>query len=301
MDSPKLHRRPSRGVRPCPLRFCAAASARASTPPSRTVSAPAASGRSNRSTTGTRSRASSPASGSRPGRARSGATPTCCRPCRPTDADRGPGFTPLVPAPRLAARARGRRGLPQARPLEPDALVQGPRRRGRGREGDGVRARHALGDLDRQPRERGRGARGGDRDARGDLLPGRARGGEGRARRRSTAPRSTPSAGATTTARGSSASSPARSTGASSTSICAPTTPRARRRSRSRSSSSSAGRRPTPSSCRSAPGAMFTKVWHGFDQFRRLELSTGAGAEALRRPGRGLRAGRDARSPRTGG
>ena len=108
-----------------------------------------------------------------------------------------------------------------------------------------------------------------------DLLPGRARAREGRARRRSTAPRSTPSAAATTTARASSASSPARSTGASSTSTSAPTTPRARRRSRSRSSSSSAGRRPTRSSCRSAPARCSRRSGSGFDQFRRLELSTG--------------------------
>ena len=39
------------------------------------------------------------------------------------------------------ARARRRRGLAEARPREPDALVQGPRRRGRGGEGARVRAR----------------------------------------------------------------------------------------------------------------------------------------------------------------
>ncbi len=82
---------PERGVRPCLLRSCAAASARASTQPSRTVSAPAASGRWNRSTTGRRSRASSPGSGSRPGRSPCGATPTSCPRFRPTTPIAAPG------------------------------------------------------------------------------------------------------------------------------------------------------------------------------------------------------------------
>ena len=43
------------------------------------------------------------ASGSRPARARSGATAICCRPTPPEDGASGPGWTPLVPAPRLAS------------------------------------------------------------------------------------------------------------------------------------------------------------------------------------------------------
>ena len=78
----------------------------------------------------------------------------------PEDAASGPGFTPLVPAPRLASALGVGEVLPEARPREPDALVQGPRRRGRRREGERVRARDALVHLDRQPRERGRRARG---------------------------------------------------------------------------------------------------------------------------------------------
>ena len=42
------------------------------------------------------------ASRSKPGRARSGATRRCCPSNRPPDAASGPGWTPLVPAPRLA-------------------------------------------------------------------------------------------------------------------------------------------------------------------------------------------------------
>ena len=74
----------------------------------------------------------------------------------PPDAANGPGMTPLVPAPRLASALGIGEVLPEARPREPDALVQGPRRRGRRREGDRVRPRDALGHLDRQPRERRR-------------------------------------------------------------------------------------------------------------------------------------------------
>ena len=91
-----------------------------------------------------------------------------CRPAAGRPARRrgnGPGLTPLVAAPRLAARARHRRDPAEARPGEPDPLVQGPRRRRRRREGDRVRSRDPRGDLDRQPRERGRRPRGRDRPA----------------------------------------------------------------------------------------------------------------------------------------
>ena len=47
----------------------------------------------------------------------------------PDDARLAPGLTPLVPAPRLAAGARHRRAVAEARHREPDALVQGPGRR----------------------------------------------------------------------------------------------------------------------------------------------------------------------------
>ena len=194
----------------------------------------------------------------------------------PEDAASGPGLTPLVPAPRLAQRDRRRRGPAEARPREPDALVQGPRRRRRGGEGARVRARDAVGHLDRQPRERGRRARGRDGHARGDLLPGRARAREARGDDGLRRHASTASAAATTTARASSASSPARSTGASSTSTCARTTPRARRRSRSRSAEQLGWETPDAVVMPIGSGAMFTKVWQGFEQFERLGLIDGA-------------------------
>ena len=179
---------------PCRLTSSAVASARANIRPRRTVSAPAASGRWSRSTTGTRSRGSSRASRSRPGRGRSGATAALLPAEPPEDAASGPGLH----AARAGAAAGAALGvgevLPQARPREPDALVQGPRRRGRGREGARVRARHALGHVDRQPRERRRRARGGDRhDARSSSArPGSSP--RSSRRRPSTARRSTASA-----------------------------------------------------------------------------------------------------------
>ena len=70
------------------------------------------------------------------------------------------------------------RALPQAGHLQPDALLQGPRRRGRLRQGSGARAPDAGVLVDREPRGRGRGARR-RRRARGrGLLPGRAGAGE---------------------------------------------------------------------------------------------------------------------------
>ena len=75
------------------------------------------------------------------------------------------------------AGARHRRALPEARPHEPDALVQGPRRRRRRRQGGRARQRHARLRLDRQSRQRRRGARRGERHALGRSLPG-----DGRAR-----------------------------------------------------------------------------------------------------------------------
>ena len=81
-------------------------------------------------------------------------------------AARPPGWTPLVRAPRLAEALGRRRALAEARHGEPDALVQGSRRRGRRGEGDRARAHDARVLVDRQPRERRRGACGG-RGARG--------------------------------------------------------------------------------------------------------------------------------------
>ncbi len=102
--------------------------------------------------------------------------------------------------PTARERARHRRAVPQARHRQSDALVQGPRRRGRLREGARARRDDARMLVDRQPRERGRRARSGGGDRGRGSLPGRPRAREALRRPRSTARRSTPSTGATTTA-----------------------------------------------------------------------------------------------------
>ena len=68
----------------------------------RSARAASASARSIPSTTGIASGRRSRASASRPGRRRSGGTPTCSPSTRPRSRGSRPGFTPLVPAPRLA-------------------------------------------------------------------------------------------------------------------------------------------------------------------------------------------------------
>ena len=76
-------------------------------------------------------------------------------------AERGalePGLTPLVARRQARRPARARRGVDQERRREPDALVQGPRRRGRAGQGARARLRDGRLRLDRQPRERRRRA-----------------------------------------------------------------------------------------------------------------------------------------------
>ena len=66
----------------------------------------------------------------------SGATPTSCRSTgRARRSALEPGLTPLVRADRLAEQLGRRRALDQERRRQPDPLVQGPRRRGRARQG----------------------------------------------------------------------------------------------------------------------------------------------------------------------
>ena len=88
-----------------------------------------------------------------------------------------PRARPDPACPGRPARRRGRSGraLAEARHGEPDALVQGPRRRRRDGQGAGARPDHDRLLVHRQPRERGRRA-GGRRGPRGRrLLPGRPR------------------------------------------------------------------------------------------------------------------------------
>ena len=132
----------------------------------------------------------------------------------PPDAcGRRPGLDAARAGAAARARARRRRAAPEARPREPDALVQGPRRRRRRRQGGGARRRHARLRVDRQPRQCGRRARRRERHALGRPLPGDRRAREaardGGLRRRDVRR----ARHATTTARASSSSSRASSTG----------------------------------------------------------------------------------------
>ena len=127
--------------------------------------------------------------------------------------------------PRLDAARAARRGsraalgigelLPEARPHEPDALVQGPGRRRRGRQGGGARrptrspVRRPATSATRSPRAPRRAA-----CARSSSIP-RPSSRRSCWRRRCTAVRCTPCAATTTTARASSSSSRVSSTGRS--------------------------------------------------------------------------------------
>ena len=189
--------------------------------------------------------------------------------------------------------ARDRRALAQARHGQPDALVQGSRRRRRGPQGAGARPRHALVLVDRatsperSPRvppprasRRPSSCRATSSPRSSPLPP-------------STALASTPSPAPTTTARASRSSCRSSCRGGSSTSTCARTTPRARRRSPTRSPSSSAGRRRTRSRSRSPRARSSTRSGRASRELRALGLVDGDDAGALRRPGGRLRAGRD--------
>ena len=212
----------------------------------------------------------------------------------PAEQRLAPGLTPLVRRRRLAERARRRRALAQARHREPDALVQGPRRRGRDRQGAGARADDARLLVDRQPRERGRRARR-RRGARGRrLLPRRPRAGEadrdrrlrrdalrGRGHLRRLQPADDR---ALVRAR----------LGRSSTSACAATTPKARRRSRTRSPSSSAGSTPDVVVSPIASGSLYTKLNQGVHaSCSSSGSSTGAAPRLIGGQAGGLLAGRD--------
>ena len=71
-----------------------------------------------------------------------------------------PGLTPADPRRPARRAARPGRALDQERRGQPDALLQGPRRRGRGRQGQGARLRDRRLRVDREPRERRRRPRG---------------------------------------------------------------------------------------------------------------------------------------------
>ena len=110
----------------------------------------------------------------------------------PADAASGPGWTPLVPAPRLAQRARRRRGAPQARPLRTrrtrsrTASWPLPRRRRSSSAPTRWRARRPATSGTRSPR-----APPPTRHARRRPLPARPSSRRSCSRRRSTAARCT--------------------------------------------------------------------------------------------------------------
>ena len=150
-----------------------------------------ASARSTRSTTGTRSARRSRASRSRPGPPSLWRYAPLLPVAPPAEPRLAPGSHAARRGPAARDRARRRRALPEARHGEPDALVQGPRRRRRVREGARARLDDARLLVDRQPRERRRGARGRRGHRGGRVLPGRPRAREadrdgGLRRRRST-------------------------------------------------------------------------------------------------------------------
>ena len=190
---------------------------------------------------------------SRRGRVASGATPTSCPSRRRPGDPLEPGLTPLIRADRLARPARPARDLDQERRGQPDALVQGPRRRRRDRQGAGARLRDGRLRLDREPRERGRRPR---RRRRPRLLRLRALEPRGAEAARHRHLRDQPGRHPRHLRRRQPAlhrAEPDARPGRSSTSTFARTTPRARRRSPSRRSSSSAGTSRTASSLRSPP------------------------------------------------
>ena len=133
-----------------------------------------ASGRSIPYTTGMSCGRRSRARRSRPGPPRSGATRRCSR-SRACRAAARAGSHAARRRPAARERARRRRAVPEARHRQSDPLVQGPRRRGRLREGARARRDDARVLLDRQPRERGRRARSGRGDRGRGPLPGRPR------------------------------------------------------------------------------------------------------------------------------
>ena len=152
----------------------------------------------------------SPASRSRPARSRSGATATCCR-CPSTvheHPNTEPGLTRLIKADRLGAALGVRNAVGQGRHRQPDALVQGPRRRRRAGRRPRAGLHRAVLPVHRQPgqrrRRRGRPRRLGLRGAH----PVLAGAGQDRSPPPCTAARCWPSTATTTTSTGSPPSSP---------------------------------------------------------------------------------------------
>ena len=234
----------------------------------------------------------SPARRSRLARPGSGATSSCCPSTRHRRAALPVGSTPLLAADRLAPSLGLDRLLDQGRHPQSVAVVQGSGGRGGRRAGRRVRRRGARLRLDRQPGRGDRRRRGRRRAAGLRLHPGRPRAGQGRPRARLRRDGRADRRAPTTTSTGCASRSPTRPAGASSTSTCGRSTPKAPRRSPTRSPSRSAGGRPTSSSARSHR-ARCSPASRAASRSSRARAHRAPADPLRRRPGGGLRAGRD--------
>ena len=155
-----------------------------------------------------------------------------------------------------------------------------------GLQGRGLRLHRQPGQLGRRPRRPGRAC---SRSCSSPPTSRRARSSPPR----STAATSSPSRATTTTSTGCAPSWRASTRrGRSSTSTCAPTTPRAPRRWPSRWPSSWAGRRPTTWSCPIASGSQLTKIAQGLRGAAQGRAARRRAPRAdLGRPGRRVLAG----------
>ena len=288
-----------KGASKCPRFPSAVESARPNTSSARSPCARAVSARWTPSTTGMRCGRRHPGVDRGRGRRRSGGTRRFFRLRRPSKPRLAPGCTPLVTAPRLAsALGVGELylKLDTANPTHSfkDRVVAVAVREGAGARVS-TRSRALRPATSRTPSQPGPPPRGWRRpsSARPISSP------RSSSPRRSTARRSTPSAARTTTAAGSPSSSRSSCPGASSTSACAPTTPRARRRSAFEIAEQLGWELPDVVVAPIASGAMYSKVGQGFAELRPAGSRRWDAAADDRRAGRGVRArrGRARRGP----
>ena len=216
------------------------------------------------------------------------------------------GMTPLVRADRLAERARPRElWVKNDAVCHPTLSFKDRVVVGRDLEGDRARHRHRRLRVDRQPgqRDRGPGRRRGP--ARRRPHPVRSRAGQGARHQHLRRARGRRRRAPTTTSTACARRSPASTAGASSTSTCARSTPRARRATATRSPSSSAGGTPAHVVVPMAGGSLVTKIGKAFGEFEQAGPGRRPPARKTRIHGAqaaGLRADRrhGAREPRPG-
>ena len=198
----------------------------------------------------------------------------------PEDARLAPGFTPLVPAPRLASAARVGELFLKLDTANPTHSFKDRVVAVAAAQGARARLHDARVLVDGEPRQRGRRARGGGGDRGGGVLPGRPRAGEAARDRASTARRSTRSTAPTTTARASRSSSRSSCRGGSSTSTCARFYAEGSKTLAYEIAEQLGWEQPDAVVCPIASGALFSKVDQGFGELRSLGLVDGARATA---------------------